>query len=276
MSRLLPIVLIAACGTTAPTMPDRPRTFGGDRPVDLQVPSGFDATMQYPLVVVLHGYSASGFVQEAYFGLKELQTSGKAFVLAPDGLVDATGNQFWNADPACCDFGGIGPDDSHYLGKLIDDVRAAWPVSWVSLVGHSNGGYMSYRMACDRADVISSIVVLAGLTPTTPCAPARGINVLHIHGTADASVPYSAGGVGAVASVTKWEQYNGCGSAHSDGPALDLDATIAGAETHTQLDNNCPAQARVELWTLQGSSHVPSLTPQFEPQIWDWIKTNAR
>ena len=76
LPRTLMILMIAACGNGTP-MTERPRTFGGDRPVSLEVPSGFDETKQYPLVIVLHGYSVSGFVQEAYFGLKALQTGAR-------------------------------------------------------------------------------------------------------------------------------------------------------------------------------------------------------
>ena len=96
------LVALAACGdgVTEPL----PVTFGGDRPTDLQVPAGFDAAKTYPLIVVLHGYGVSGFIQEAVFGLKAEVTAGHAFVLAPDGLIDSTNHPFWNADPECCDF----------------------------------------------------------------------------------------------------------------------------------------------------------------------------
>ena len=286
MSRLVFVLLfifviglaVAACGNTTAMTP-RPTTFGGDRPVTLQVPSGFDETKQYPLIIVLHGYSANGFVQEAYFGVKAEQTAGKAFVIAPDGLVDASGNEFWNADPACCDFGNLHPDDSGYIGKLIDDVSAAWPIGPVFLVGHSNGGYMSYRMACDRADVISAIVVLAGIATTTPCNPTRAVNVLHIHGTADAAVPYAGGGIGgagAVGTVMQWDGHNGCGTTRTAGGTFDYDATVPGAETHAETSDGCPVNGAVDLWTLQGSSHIPSLTAAFEPAIWDWMSAHAR
>jgi polyhydroxybutyrate depolymerase len=281
LQRALFVVAIAGCGAGT-TATDPPRTFGGARPVTLEVPSGYMAGKQYPLVVVLHGYGASGFVQEAYFGLKELATSGKAFVLAPDGTVDAGGKQFWNADPACCDLGGLHPDDSGYIGKLIDDVTAAWPVSSVFLVGHSNGGYMSYRMACDRADVVSAIVVLAGIASSTPalCKPTQPVSVLHVHGTADAVVPYAGGGIGgagAVGSVQQWEGKNGCSMTRTTGATmLDLDATVPGNETTTEASTGCPTKIAVDLWSLAGSSHIPSLTAAFEPAIWEWMSAHGR
>src|SRR4051812_20282479 len=39
------------------------------RPYNLDVPSGYDGIKPLPVVILLHGYSANGFVQHAYFGL---------------------------------------------------------------------------------------------------------------------------------------------------------------------------------------------------------------
>ncbi len=246
---------LAACGTSAP----RPRTFGGDRPVDLEVPTPFDATKKYPLVMVLHGYGANGFVQEAYFGLNGLPKAGEAFVLAPDGNVDSMGHEFWNADPACCDYDHTNPDDSGYLGQLITDVMAAWPIDpqQVLVIGHSNGGYMAYRMACDHSDVVSNIVVLAGAAASDPstCNPALPVSVLHRHGTDDMDVPYTPN---AEASVTQWATHDGCAQTRTAGPALDLDLVQPGAETTTATFDGCPAGITVELWSIQGAGHLPA------------------
>src|SRR5262245_64945839 len=155
------LIALAACSGSSG---ERPTIFGGDRPVTLRTPEPVDFGRSYPLVVVLHGYTASGFFQLAYFGLGDLATRGDAFVLAPDGLVDSRGNQFWNADPVCCDFDGKHPDDVGYLGGLVEDVMASWPIDpkAVAAVGHSNGAWMAYRLACDRSDLFPTIVALAG------------------------------------------------------------------------------------------------------------------
>jgi hypothetical protein len=83
------LVLLVACGSQSATPP--PVTYGGDRPVKLQVPTTIDPGAHYPLVVVLHGFGASGFVQQAYFAMGMLATTNQAFVLAPDGLTNSAG-----------------------------------------------------------------------------------------------------------------------------------------------------------------------------------------
>lgn len=265
--RAISLLLLLACGTNAP----RPKTFGGDRPVDLQVPDGFDASKHYPLVLILHGYSATGFLQQAYFNMMHLPG---AFVLAPDGLTDSMGHQFWNADPACCDFDHKNPDDVGYLGGLLDEVAAAWPVDphQVLVIGHSNGGYMAYRLACDRADVITDITVLAGVAASTACAPQKPVDVLHLHGTLDDMVPFAD----AAPSVAKWAGYDGCGQTRTAGAPLDLDVSLAGAETQTATADGCPAGVAVEFWTIQGAGHVPSFNASFEPSVWQWFTTHPR
>lgn len=276
MSMCRPVVLVAlaACGSDpAP----RPMTFGGDRPTQLQVPASFDPTKTYPLLVVLHGYGASGFVQESYFGLKALPDAGQAFVLAPDGLIDSMDHPFWNADPACCDYDMTHPDDVGYLGGLIDSVSAAWPVDpgAVLVLGHSNGAYMAYRMACDRADVVTNIIAVAGAAASdaATCVPHQPVEVLHIHGTTDTEVPYVPI---ANDSVAQWVEHDGCAATRTAGPDLDLDYSIAGAETHTATADGCPAGIAVELWTMEGASHLPNLDASFAPRMFQYLLAHRR
>lgn len=259
------LLSLLACGSSTPP----PKTFGGDRPVDLQVPTGYSDGRHYPLVVVLHGYSVNGFIQESYFNAKSLVTDGKAFVIAPDGTVDSMGHQFWNADPACCDMDHTGVDDDGYLSGVIKDIKDSWPaIDKVLVMGHSNGGYMTYRLACDHTDLVDAMVVLAGAYPTTPCSPSRKVPLIHIHGDQDTEVPYSV----AMPSVTSWAQDDGCG-AFSDGPTYDLDQNVAGAETHSQIAS-CTAPIDVELWTMQGVGHIPAYSADFMPTIWGWFESH--
>jgi polyhydroxybutyrate depolymerase len=275
--RALAVLVLAACGTSSPK-PKPPTTFGGDRPTDLQVPPMLVHGQQYPLVLILHGYGANGFLQQAYFGMNDLAKQGLAFVLAPDGLTDSTGSEFWNADPACCDYDHKNPDDVGYLGGLIDDVSAAWPIDpqRVYVIGHSNGGYMAYRLACDRSDVVTNIVVLAGAAASDPstCTPHRPVSVLHMHGTADAEVPYTPA---AESSVAQWAQHDGCAATRTAGASLDLDTSLPGAETTTGTYDGCPVGITVELWTIQGAMHVPALDQRsFGTLILQYLEAHQR
>lgn len=273
MRRLLPLVLLACSSDPSPK--DRPTLYGGAREVELDVPDGFTEGKQYPLILVLHGYGANGFAQKAVFQTKGILDSNDALVLAPDGTVDSMGKQFWNAGPECCDFDGKNPDDVAYLGGLLDAVMADWPVdpARVYLVGHSNGGYMSYRMACERADIIASIGVLAGLVSSAPaCNPAHPVSVLHMHGTADELVPFTE----AASSITAWEGHDHCGTTMTAGADLDIESNLAGAETHTSVADGCPSGVGIEEWTIEGGSHIPSFGPTYGRRVFDWLSAHPR
>jgi polyhydroxybutyrate depolymerase len=275
--RALAIVLLAsACGGDDGGNMLPGKTYGGDRPAELKTPEMLTEGKKYPLVVVLHGFGANGFVQTAYFGLGDLPTEDKALLIAPDGTPNSTGKLFWNADTACCDFEGQMPNDVAYIGGLIDDISADWPVdkSQVFVLGHSNGGYMAYRMACERADVIAAIGSLAGNASSAPsaCTPSQKVNVVHLHGTLDSVVPYS----GATPSVDQWAGKNGCGTTRTAGTMFDLDTNVAGAETTANITSGCPANGAVELWTMEGSSHIPVMNPTFATTIMDWFIAHKR
>ena len=211
-------VLVAACADRAPSTgatggtpspspsaatsseaasPSADLVVGGDRPVTVHVPATYDATHPAPLLILLHGYSTSGREHDAYFKLGPA-ADARGFVYAyPDGTMDSQGNRFWNATDACCDFDRTGVDDVAYLTSVIADIRAKLAIDpkRIDLLGHSNGGFMAYRMACDDADLVAAIVSLAGATFANPadCAPSAPVSVVEIHGTADETIHYAGG-----------------------------------------------------------------------------------
>ena len=95
--------------------------------------------------------------------------------LHPDGTTDCLGDPFWNATDACCNFCGSSVDDVAFLSAVLDAIEAQFTVDprRIFLIGHSNGGFMSYRMACEHADRVAAIASLAGATWFDPldCGP---------------------------------------------------------------------------------------------------------
>jgi polyhydroxybutyrate depolymerase len=278
MRALALVLLLAACGSSDDGPP--PKTYGGDRPADLKTPATLTDGKQYPLLVILHGYGANGFAQYAFFNAQAVVNADKALVIAPDGTTSTTtGKLFWNADPACCDFDRQNPDDVAYIGGLIDDIVADWPIdkNQIYILGHSNGGYMAYRMACERSDVIAAIGSLAGNAATTAsaCNPTKPVSVLQMHGTVDDTVPYATS-PGAVYDVNQWAQHDGCGTTRTPTVTLDLDSTVAGTETHGETTAGCPAGVAVDLWTMEGSGHIPIFNSTAIDDIFGWLAAHKR
>jgi polyhydroxybutyrate depolymerase len=286
MKRLSICVLLAACGGGDPEDPP-PTIFGGDRSVELQVPD-VEPGETYPLVLLLHGHGISGLIQQAYLKLDLVDGRG-VFLLAPDGsLSDVDGHSYWNAESGCCNHGDDSVDDVAYLGGLIDDVMAAWPIdpARVYVWGHSNGAFMSYRMACERADVVVGIAPLAGaatsLGGVDDCDPSQPVNVLHIHGTTDSTVPYDGANFGkgefpgAIESVDQWQAHDGCDATRTDGDAIDLEMDVDGAETTVEDADGCPDGGAVSLWSMVGAGHIPDVVPGYGDLVLDWLLAHPR
>jgi polyhydroxybutyrate depolymerase len=260
---------------------------GGSRPVSVYVPASYACTPM-PLVVMLHGYSASGAIEEAYLKLTA-QADARGFLYAhPDGTRDTAGNEFWNATDACCNLYGASVDDSSYLSGLITEIGRHYSVDpkRVFLVGHSNGGFMSYRMACDHADQIAAIASLAGamFQNLASCTPANPVAVLEVHGTSDAVIGYNGGTIlghvypSAATTVADWVAFDGCSSTpDTSSPPLDLDSALAGNETAvTRYPTGCRPGGHAELWSIQGGSHIPSLSMSFAPGVVDFLLAHPK
>jgi len=255
---------------------------GGSRPVHVHVPASYNC-QPVPLVIMLHGYSATSLLEESYLYITP-QSDARGFIYAtPDGTVDSTGNEFWNATDACCNLDGSTVDDSTYLSGVITEIESHYAIDpkQVFLVGHSNGGFMSYRMACDHADQIAAFASLAGAMweDTTKCKPANPVAMLEIHGTADTTIAYNGGTIGASTfpsaptSVSDWVTFDGCDTtADTSAAPLDLDTMLAGDETTiTRYATGCQSGGHAELWSIQGGGHIPSLTTSFTPDVLDFL-----
>jgi polyhydroxybutyrate depolymerase len=263
--------------------------FGGSRPVQLKVPAGYTPSTAYPLVILLHGFGANGMLQAAYFGYLGLVDKEQLLLAYPDGKSNPKLQRYWNATHACCDFYNSGVDDAGYLSGLIKEIQAVYNVDprRIYFIGHSNGGFMSYRMACDHAQTVAAIVSLAGSTYAKPadCTPANAVSVLQIHGTLDTVVRYDGKPTltlvkpypGAEQTVAAWAKENGCSAQRTVvPPALDLDQAVLGAETTVERYAGCPAGIDVELWKMTGSSHIPALPPAFAAKTWGFLKSHPR
>jgi polyhydroxybutyrate depolymerase len=259
----------------------------GRGPVDVLVPTDYTPERAWPLVVLLHGYTSSGAEIEAYMRLGDVVDELGFLLALPDGTEDVLGLRFWNATDACCDHFGRQPDDVGYLTALLDAVGAAARIDGrrVFFAGHSNGGFMSYRMACELPARVAAIASMAGATYNDParCTPIENVHTLQIHGTNDTVIRYGGGSIsarpypGAVKTTETWAMYNGCSlTPDLSAPPLDLDSSIPGAETRVaRYAMECDPGGSAELWTIEGGAHSPPLTTQFPRLVAQWLLDHA-
>jgi len=274
-----------------------PTPFGGSRPVKLYVPSNYSPSTPTPLVIMLHGYSASGAAEELILDLKPVAEADTVLYAHPDGTPDRLGNRFWNATNACCDFWNVPVDDVAYLSSLVAEIETRYRVDpkRIYFFGHSNGGFMSYRMACDKAGTVAAIASLAGAEwlDTSRCNPGEPVSVLEIHGTADDIVLWDGGSTstdsiwdggaidgggvypGVATTVGDWVAFDGCSKTPDTSlPGLDV---VAGMQTSvTQYKSGCHGGSEVDLWTIQGGSHIPGISADFGTKVFAFLLAHPK
>ena len=290
----LAVVLTLACAkSVAVTVQDAGprRVFGGSRPMKLSVPTR-SSGKPAPLLLALHGYGNSGKPFETYLGLPSLVDSHGVFLASPDGTLDTKGHRFWNTgSDACCNFEGSAVDDVKYLRELLAEIRGVYDIDprRIYVLGHSNGGFMAYRLACELSGELAAIMSLAGATPD--CHPSSPVSVLQIHGDDDVGVRYDGGTnilkngggpyFGALESAERWAYDDGCrpyapAPPRSEGAAIDLESDLRGAETRVENFDGCPEGVGVSLWTIRDGSHNPDFNGAFAAQVWAWLEAHQR
>ena len=281
---------LASCADTDSCFSNPTLQIGGERVAQVQIPSNYTTTTRYPLLILLHGFGASGAVQSVYMGLDTRVDSNQYVMVTPDGTENRNGLRFWNATPACCAFSDEDRtvDDLAYIRGLIEEAAATYSIDTarIGLVGHSNGGFMALRLACEASDLVTSVVSLAGSTweDDSSCAPATyPVSVLTLHGTEDETIPYDgrqSEGVsypGAPETTRRFALHAGCSSTPVAAPDLDVLAGIDGAETTVTEYTNCADNTDVTLWTLVGGPHIPfPWVASSLDLITDWIVDHRR
>lgn len=241
-----------ASGTTNQTITSGglQRTYLVHKPTSLQ-------NNQAPLVIMLHGALGSGKEAESDYNWDEEADKNHFVVAYPDGI-----KRTWDASSGCC-----GPpaknhvDDVGFIKQVVSDISSRTPIDpkRVYVSGISNGGALTYRLACET-DIFAAI----GPDSTNmlvDCPHPDPISIIHIHGSADQTFPYS-GGPGKRSN-------NGTGDnpADTSGPPIpDListwratDSCNAPVETTTGAVTTsiaeCPNGRTVELVTIAGAGH---------------------
>jgi polyhydroxybutyrate depolymerase len=259
-----------------------------DRAFDLHLPPSWDGTSPLPVIFAFHGGGGNrtaaarvtcpdGDTGNPSCLVPVANSAGFAVVL-PDG----TGSRplrnirTWNAgggfDGWNCTSGGAcrsGIDDMEYLDDLLAQVRRIIPVddTRIHATGISNGGAISHRWACERAEILASIAPVGGANQFEAVGGTCGgpVALLQIHGTADPCWTYETsersclGGendglkVGVPETMEAWRQRNGCQADPVETPFPDADPDDGSTAT-LQVWTSCAVD--VQLLRIDGGGHT--------------------
>lgn len=217
----------------------------------LHLPPDHDISNEYPLVINMHGLGSNAFEQEIYSNFNRISNANNFIVVYPNGV-----NSSWNSGF------GTGVDDVKFLSALIDtiDINYNVDLTRVYSTGMSNGGFMSYSLACELSDRIAAIASVTGSmtrNALSNCNPNRPVPVLQFHGTDDNVVPYNGNGqiTGIEEVISYWIEQNTCNN-----EAVITAIEDSNMEDESTVDfyayNGCIDEPRVELYRIENGGHT--------------------
>jgi polyhydroxybutyrate depolymerase len=176
---------------------------GNVRQYGVHVPTGYDPGTPVPALFCIHGLDQNPVMFCLDTGVAwPTKADQEGFVvIMPNGYMNS-----WNAGTCCGGAVTAGLDDVSLMRAIFAEVGKHVNIDLrrVYATGLSNGGYMSYRLACEASDLFVAVAPSAGAigtaaigggtgttTDLTTCAPTQKVSVLDIHGTADPLIAYS-------------------------------------------------------------------------------------
>jgi polyhydroxybutyrate depolymerase len=170
--------IAAACGETS----DCAVETGTYR---IRLPEG--VTTPIPAIIFAHGYQGSSAGTMKGAGLRRM-TSERGLALI---AIDALGGD-WDL-PNAPGHATVPRDEMAYLDQVVADAAARFNIDpdRVVITGFSAGGMFTWNAICARGDAFAGYLPYSGTFwqgPPEGCA-ARAQNVIHLHGTADRTVP---------------------------------------------------------------------------------------
>jgi polyhydroxybutyrate depolymerase len=253
MKRILTIVILLSCFkiSQAADIRDSFLVDGVYRNYILHVPTNYSTAQNYPLVLNLHGYTSNADQQLLYTQMNTTSDANDFLVVYPNGIAN-----YWNAF-------GAGANDVKFLDSLIERIKRSHKIDTrcIYSCGMSNGGFMSYTLACQLSHKIAAIASVTGVLSTNSqqnCALAHKMPVMQIHGTADPTVNYQTGtanAMGVEQTLSFWIDTNNC-VLNQDTINVPNTNTTDGCTAQLIRYRQCDASSEVYFYKIAGGGHT--------------------
>ena len=141
-----------------------------------------------PIVFVIHGYTGSAEGIAAYSGMNSIAEREGFIAVYPQGTIDSYGNAFFNVGYEFNDDSPI--NDVSFIRELVKSISQEFNLKRkrAFATGMSNGGDMSYLLACTSSDLFKAVAPVAGVLMKglkDSCKFNSPVPIFEIHGTAD-------------------------------------------------------------------------------------------
>ncbi len=195
----------------------------------LHVPANYNPMKETAVLFAFHGGGGNMKIQARDDFYRQISTSEKMgnIVVFPNGHSKLKSGEFatWNAGGCCGDSRDQNIDDVGFIKELLAKVREQVTIDnkRIFATGMSNGGMISYRLACEMPEVFKAIAAVAGTDNTLNCTPKSLVSILHIHAKDDENVLFNGGAgkkavekskiidfISVPATIEKWVKLNSC------------------------------------------------------------------
>lgn len=246
---------------------------GHHRNYMVYLPNNYPGTINFPLVIYLHSYGWTAQQGMNYTLLHQVADTSGFIVVYPSAINN------WNS--------GIGEgagwqtpdvDDVGFINALIDTLSNHYSINLerIYACGFSNGGFMSYKLACQLSHRIAAIASVGGVISSGTadnCNPQHTMPVLQIHGTADGIVSLLYGTTDWYSvdqTLSYWTYVNGCVQVNTV-LLPDLDPTD-GCTVKKITYSNCSDESNVIFYKVINGGHSwPGAAADYS---WAGNKTN--
>ena len=213
---------------------------GIERDYILYVPEIYDGSTAAPLVLNFHGFGSSASQQMFYGDFRDIADTEGFLLVHPEGTT-FIGNQFWNVG-----FPGLSSniDDVGFTEALIDELATLYAIDLdrVYATGMSNGGFMSFLLACQLSEKIAAVASVTGsMTQDTfdDCNAQHPTPVLQIHGTEDDVVLYNENNLSLPIPdvISYWVDHNNCETTPTTTTLPDVDVSDGSTIEHSVYED---------------------------------------
>jgi|TARA_B100001964_G_C14155868_1_gene564253 polyhydroxybutyrate depolymerase len=225
----------------------------------LHLPSGYTGISDLPLIVAMHGGFGNAYNMETISELSIKADAEHFIVVYPEGVKGGFLNaSSWNAGWCCGFASSSNVDDVGFIDSLLNTLIGDYSIDTnrIYATGMSNGGFMSYRLACELSDRIAAIAPVECSMTMTSCTPNRVVPIIHFHSYLDTHIPYD-GGIGSGPSnhynppidsvLNVWASNNSCGILN--------DTIINNAQYTLTKWTDCDCETEIHCYITQDGGH---------------------
>ena len=208
-------------------------------------PSTYTPSSNAPLLFIFHGYGSSATNILYYSNFQNRAEQDGYILVYPQGSL-LNGVTHWNVGGWTI---GSTVDDVGFTEDIIDIMTNEYFINTdrIYSTGMSNGGYMSYGLACNSSKFAAIASVTGSMTPEIDnnCAPDHPMPIMQIHGLQDFTVQYTGApwSLSIPDVMTYWSTYNEC----DEEPSTTISDLDNGSYILFDSYQNCSNNVGVEL-----------------------------